>query len=80
MDDEKLTPLADIALPWGKQLQVSELVYESGLKMLRLRFREGKHRFTIVDVDAAGIGRLAELFTAWSTANPTPADGEDDGE
>lgn len=79
--DQTLTPLAEFALPWGKHLWLSELTYEGGLKTLRLRFREGKHRFTDVDIDAATAARLAELFAQWSSANPAvPADGEDDGE
>ena len=79
-EDEKLIPLAELALPWGKQLLVSGLEYQSGLKMVRLRFREGKHRFTIVDVDADNIAKLAELFTRWSAELTAPADGENDGE
>lgn len=79
MDDEKLTPLHELALPWGRHLQVSDLEYESGMKMLRLRFREGKHRFTIVDLDSAAVTALSGILTSWSAANATPADGEDDG-
>lgn len=79
MDDEKLTPLHELALPWGRHLQVSELEYESGMKMLRLRFREGKHRFTIVDLDTASVAALSEMLAAWTAANAAPADGEDDG-
>ena len=79
MDDEKVTPLAELALPWGKQLIVSELAYESGLKMLRLRFREGKHRFTIVEIAPDNITQLGELFSQWTAAQIVPAEGEDDG-
>lgn len=80
MEDEKLTALAELALPWGTQLRVFELEYPSGLKMVRLRFRQGKHRFTDVDVDADNVAALAGLFGQWSTTLVTPAEGEDDGE
>ncbi len=80
MEDLKQTALSELALPWGTQLRVFELEYESGLKMVRLRFRQGKHRFTDVDVDADNVAKLAELFSQWSAALTAPADGEDDGE
>lgn len=62
MTDETVTVLDKLTLPWAKEVEVQEVVYEGGLKMLRLRFREGKHRFTIVDLDQATAGRLGELL------------------
>jgi hypothetical protein len=77
MDDETLTPLSEFILPWGHQLKVSELAYESGLKFLRLRIRQGKHRFTDIDLDAGNAAKLSELFATWAAQQPAPAEGED---
>lgn len=72
MPDETITPLHSMPLPWGKDLVIQELAYESGLKMLRLRFREGR-RFTIVDLDPATAAQLAEHIGGWAKQN-APAD------
>ncbi len=64
MPDETVTPLADMALPWGKELTVQDVVFEGGLKVLRLRFREGR-RFTIVDLDAASAEALSKQLAGW---------------
>ena len=44
--------------PWGRELVVQTLAYDSGLRLARLRIREG-HRFTMLDVDAATADWLA---------------------
>ncbi len=67
MSDESITPLADIAAPWGKSVQVQEVAYEGGLALLRLRIREGK-RFTMLDLDAATAAQLGELMAEWARA------------
>lgn len=69
MSDETVTPMRGMALPWAKELEVQEVAYESGLQMLRLRFREGRHRFTIVDLDAGTAAELGELLTGWAARN-----------
>ena len=43
--------------PWGKELLVQSLSFESGMRMARLRIREGR-RFTVVDLDDATIAWL----------------------
>ncbi len=61
VSDETVTELQKLALPWSREVVVQEVAYESGMKMLRLRFKEGRARFTIIDLDverAAGIGKL----------------------
>ena len=45
--------------PWGRELVVQALLYESGMRLARLRIREGR-RFTVLDVDAPTARWLAE--------------------
>lgn len=68
MPDETVTAVAKLALPWGKEVDVQHVAYESGLRMLRLRIREGR-RFTIIDLDADAAGRLGGLAAAWAAEN-----------
>jgi hypothetical protein len=60
--------LENLDLPWGKKVVVQELEYETGLRMLRLRFREGT-RFTLIDLDAPSVQQLAETMLSWSKEN-----------
>lgn len=66
MNDETVTPVDRITLPWAKEVEVQDIGYDSGLHMLRLRFREGRHRFTTIDLDAATAGQLAKLLAEWA--------------
>ena len=50
-----------LAAPWGKEIVVQGLAFESGLTMVRLRIREGR-RFTVLDLDAASAAKLAEAI------------------
>jgi hypothetical protein len=78
-DQETVTEREAIALPWGKEMVVQEVAFDSGLKLLRLRIREGK-RFTIVDLDARAITRLRALTEDWSDAvEPVDALDQDGG-
>jgi hypothetical protein len=47
--------------PWGKELVVQALRYRSGLRLARLRIREGR-RFTVLDVDQATACWLTETL------------------
>ena len=39
-------------VPWGRELVVQALDYDSGMRLARMRIREG-HRFTTLDLDDA---------------------------
>ncbi len=64
-----VTPVHKLALPWGKELDMQEVAYDSGLRMVRLRFREGRHRFTVIDLDADTAARLGDLLSSWAARN-----------
>lgn len=56
--EAEVTNLGQMAAPWGKELLVQSLRYRSGLRLARLRIREGS-RFTVLDVDAPTASWLA---------------------
>lgn len=70
MSDETVTILQKLSLPWGREVEVQDVAYESGMNIVRLRFREGRHRFTIIDVDPANARALAALLGAWAENKP----------
>lgn len=52
-----VTEIGRCTAPWGRELVVQSLAYDSGLLVARLRIREGR-RFTTLDLDAAGASWL----------------------
>ncbi|HYG85553.1 MAG TPA: hypothetical protein VD978_04775 [Azospirillum sp.] len=66
---ETVTDLATLALPWGKEMRVQQVVYDGGLRLLRLRIREGR-RFTVLDLDARAVDRLRTLTEGWTNVAP----------
>ncbi|KAF0137394.1 MAG: hypothetical protein FD153_1691 [Rhodospirillaceae bacterium] len=62
---ETLSPLDKFPAPWGKEIDLKRVDYESGLKMLRITIRE-RSRFTILDLDAQTALKLAGHLTAWA--------------
>ena len=49
--DALVTEIGRNVAPWGKELVVQALSYESGMRLARVRIREGR-RFTVLDLDA----------------------------
>lgn len=49
--DALVTEIGRTVAPWGKELVVQVLSYESGMRLARVRIREGR-RFTVLDLDA----------------------------
>lgn len=64
--EESVTTLATIAAPWGREVTLQSVDHDSGLKMMRVRIREGRARFTILDLDAATARAWAEAMQAWA--------------
>ena len=52
MSEEKVTPLDRFAAPYNREVRLHDVVYESGMRLLRVTVKEGR-RITILDVDAA---------------------------
>ena len=68
MSDPVVTDLERIEAPYRRQILLQDVDHESGLKLLRIRIREG-HRFTILDIDAGTAKHWGEQMLAWSAAN-----------
>ncbi len=68
MNDITVSDIETLDAPWGKELKVSEVDYDGGVKLLRLRIRENK-RFTDLDLDPGTAGHLARVFQAWVDRN-----------
>lgn len=63
---ETVTTLATIAAPWSREILAQKVAHDSGLQILRLRIKEGKSRFTILDLDAPTVEALMAVMTEWS--------------
>ncbi len=67
--------------PYRREVVLQDVVHESGMRMLRIRIREGR-RFTILDIDAPTAEAWADMMTKWArrelpedgTATPAPTD------
>jgi len=70
-DHQSITDIEVINAPWNKELTVSDVEYEGGFKMLRVRIKEGK-RFTDLELDVETAGHIAELVETWVKKN-TPS-------
>jgi len=50
--DAEVADIGRTDAPWGKDLLVQTIQYSSGMRIARLRIREGR-RFTVLDLDEA---------------------------
>lgn len=82
MIDVILTDIRRIDAPYRREVLLQEALHDSGMKLLRIRIREG-HRFTLLDVDAATAEALAETILEWARRQPAEtavaADGSGEG-
>jgi hypothetical protein len=70
MTSETLTGVKKFAAPYGREVELVEVLHESGMRTLRVRIREGK-RFTIMDLDAATAAEWGEAMIAWAAKTET---------
>jgi hypothetical protein len=72
VSDPKVDEIGRIAAPYRREIVLQNVLHESGMRLLRVRIREGT-RFTILDIDAATATTWGEAMTAW--ASSVDADG-----
>jgi hypothetical protein len=65
VNDETVSTLDAFAAPYGRDVTLESVEHESGLRMLRIRIREGR-RFTIMDIDADTATRWSAVMCAWA--------------
>jgi hypothetical protein len=69
MTEETKERLATITAPYGREVRLDELRYESGMRLLRVVIREGT-RITQLDIDAATAHTWADAMKAWAAGVP----------
>ncbi len=67
MTGETVTELETIEAPYGRQVVLQNVTHDSGMRMLRVRIREGR-RFTIMDLDPDTAARLGTALNGWAGA------------
>ena len=68
MSGETVSPLDEFAAPWNKQVTLQAVVHDSGLRMLRIRIKEGT-RFTVLDIDRETATRWAGAMAGWAAGD-----------
>lgn len=67
MSEETVSQLDRFDAPWHKQVTLQDVRHDSGLRMLRIRIKEGT-RFTVMDIDEATAAHWGKLMSDWATA------------
>jgi hypothetical protein len=63
--EECVTTLATLDAPWSREIVVQRVEHDSGLGLMRLRIKEGRSRFTILDLDAPTVDALMAAMAEW---------------
>ena len=66
MTEASKTRLETISAPYGREIRLDEVEFESGMRLLRVTIREGS-RFTILDLDPATATQWGGAMNAWAT-------------
>ena len=59
------TRIETIAAPYGREIWLTEVDFESGMRLLRVTVREGS-RYTIVELDPATAARWGRSMSEWA--------------
>ncbi len=65
MQGETKVRLETLSAPYGRQVQLDDVRFESGMRLLRMTIREGM-RITVLDIDAPTALALAKTMTEWA--------------
>lgn len=71
MNDETKTRIDTIAAPYGREIRLEDVVFDSGMRLMRVTIREGR-RFTILDIDAATAVQWGRAMAQWAERTATP--------
>lgn len=61
------TRIETIAAPYGREIWLTEVDFDSGMRLLRVTIREGG-RYTILDLDPATAARWGQSMSDWAAA------------
>ena len=59
------TRLTTIEAPYGREIRLDDVAFDSGMKLMRVTIREGA-RYTILEIDAPTATQWAEAMTKWA--------------
>ena len=76
MTDTHKTRRETIIAPYGREIRLADVDFESGMRLLRVTIREGR-RFTILEIDTRSARAWGEEMIAW--ADDAGAAGQSDG-
>lgn len=62
---ERVTDIDAFETPYGKRVVLQEVVYESGMALLRVRIQEGS-RFTLLELDPDSAARWGGTLADWA--------------
>ena len=65
MSEERVMALDEFEAPYGRKIKLEAVEHESGMRMLRLRIREGR-RFTILDIDENTARHWGAAMCLWA--------------
>ena len=65
MTGERITDVAVLDAPFGRQVTLKGVVHESGLRLLRITIKEGR-RITILEVDEATAKQWSKAMSDWA--------------
>ena len=64
--ESKVTGLDKFSAPYGKEVTLENVIYENGMRVLRIHIREG-NRFTVMDIDESTASHWAGAMADWIT-------------
>ena len=66
------TDIGRLDAPYRREVVFQNVLHESGMRMLRIRIREGR-RFTILDIDEPTAAAWSDIMTKWASGELPPA-------
>jgi hypothetical protein len=66
VSEEIKTRIATLEAPYRREIWLDEVLFESGMRLLRITIKEGR-RFTQLDLDAATADRWSQIMLDWAS-------------
>lgn len=65
MSETSKTRIATVSAPYGREIWLDDVVFASGMSLLRVTIKEGR-RFTQLDLDRPAAEAWSQVMTDWS--------------
>jgi hypothetical protein len=66
VSEEIKTRIGTIEAPYGREIWLDEVLFESGMRLLRVTIKEGR-RFTQLDLDPATADQWSQIMLDWAS-------------